>query len=173
MAAAATDPWGGGGIQGTQTIPPSAPVSIGNIVLPFGPRSLEYHLEPFVARQDAISASIVWDYGYKPEIFILRGYPSEDDPMSTSNARGASIMPEGNRFQIRSIIGQFDPSTRVQELHIPTLGVQASVRLLSADITDDADVAPKESLYVLQFERCDGSYTNTSPFALAAPSGAR
>jgi len=135
-------------VPDTTIIASGAPVQIGGVVLTYGPYKTQVVKTPRVAVQQGLQTIFLWDYGWQPTTYRLEGW-------SVTNALALGVDFQADVALIHQIVDQFADGVTPQKLLIPTAGVQDMVVLTSAELDEDAQNAPGEPSYVLQFASAD------------------
>lgn len=118
------------------------PVQIGDVVMDFGPRSVQSVKTPRVAVQQGQNSVFRWDYGWAPVAYVVEGYAA-----SNTNALGYDV--QADILLARQVIDQFPDGVTAMKFLVPSMGVQDMVVLVSAQLSEDATLAPNEPLYRL------------------------
>lgn len=126
------------------TLAADAPVRIGALTLPFGPRLIQEQHQARLAVQKGINATFFWDYGQEPVQYTIEGWASQSD-------LGIGGDLSGDVALMRKILAQFPTASTVQRLQVPSQGIATMVILQSAVVSEDAQQGPREPFYHLVF----------------------
>lgn len=141
---ALTTPGGASAVSPAVAVAPDAPVRVGDVLLPFGPRLVQEQHQARLAVQKGIGATFYWDYGQEPVQYTIEGWASQDDA-------GIGADPEGDTKLLRSLLAQFPDASTMRRLQIPSLGISDNVILQSGVVSEDAEQGPREPFYHLVF----------------------